>query len=60
VGGAEWGRGWGVIRGVDSVGGVIAWVGAWGEGGEGVARDVAGLLLTGNTTPDRWTPWGCL
>jgi hypothetical protein len=50
--------------------GLIAWVGGagwpWGEvtrrglgsvGGRAIPDEV-GLLLTGNTIPDRWTPWG--
>jgi hypothetical protein len=31
-----------------------------GEAGVRAIPDVEGLLLTGNTTPDHWTPWGRL
>ncbi len=34
--------------------GVVAWI---GEGRVRAVPDVAGLLLTGSTISDRWTPW---
>ncbi len=34
--------------------GLVAWV---GEGQVRAIPDMAGLLLTSSTIPDRWTPW---
>jgi hypothetical protein len=53
------GRGWRGDKGDGSMGGEVlkkGWQHGWGEGRVRAIPDVAGLLLTGNTVPDCWTP----